>query len=106
MRLSGFLAIVSLIAISVTSCGKSVNCENFTTGNSLFEDEISKVTDALFVFDVNPGFENCERVRDAYQDYIDALKEWEDCAVQNGQGLEFQEFIRDAEKGIEELECI
>lgn len=99
------ISLLLSVMIIGNSCNSEVDCSKFVEGNSLFEDEISDITDALFVFNTVPGFENCQRVVEAYQKWIDALKRWQDCAEQNGQGLEYQEFIREAEQGIADVDC-
>ena len=75
--LSGFLFV---------SCGgdddanTAANCA--TSWTVEYSDVIADLEAATTVWATDPSQSNCDVLKDAYQDYINALEDWEDCANQ------------------------
>src|SRR5690554_4257119 len=60
----------------LTSCGK--NCGSVGWALDL-QDEINNLSVAAQAYSQNPSPGNCEAYRQAYLDYIHALKDWDKC---------------------------
>jgi hypothetical protein len=103
-----FLSIVFISALMFYSCsGNSLadRCgPNWSPAVEL-EQEINAYTAALTAYTQNPTTANCEAFKDAYLDYLDALRDWEDCYIYAYSEAEFNQAIDDAEDAINELEC-
>lgn len=103
-----FLTLVLFITVLFLSCsGNSLEerCgPNWSPAVEL-EQEINDFTNALTVYSQDPTTANCEAYKDAYLDYLDALRDWEDCYVYAYSAAEFNQVIDDAEDAVNELDC-
>lgn len=90
------------------SCGKSdldKRCGSNWSPATELEQEINDLNNAVITYGQNPTPANCEAYKQAYLDYLDALKEWEDCYVYSGLQDDFKQSIADAEAAVNALEC-
>ena len=96
--------LIVIFCILFISCGTSpLGC---SVGFAIkFQDELADVTNAAEAYNTDPTPANCIKYRDAYLDYIDALEDWGDCAVQNNSSAEFNESLKEARDSLDELEC-
>ena len=79
-------------------------CENWSASVE-FQEELSSVNNAAVTYSQNPTTENCEAYREAYLDYIDALRDWEDCYTFYDLDDEFNQALDDAEEAANNLDC-
>lgn len=75
--------------------------DNFTLSQEV-SDEAQAVSEATMVYANNPTTENCENLKEAYRNYINELREWEDCAVERGHRQEYEEALDNAERDLED----
>ncbi|MEM9548361.1 MAG: hypothetical protein AAGA77_20425 [Bacteroidota bacterium] len=102
-----------LFAVSFSACGDdddggsgNVDCDNATEVNNAIADEAQAVTDASTAFANDPSDANCEAFKNAYLDYIDVLRDLQDCANQAGVGDTWQTTLDQAETAAEALLCM
>jgi hypothetical protein len=69
------------------------------------EKEINDLNAAIEAYSQNPTTATCEAYKQAYLDYLDALREWEDCYVYAYSRDEFNQIIDSAEEAINQLDC-
>ena len=96
---------VVLLSLSSVSCKKSgVSCGS--TGWALgIQDEITNLSNAAGAYSTNPTTENCQKYRQAYIDYIDALKGWEKCLNTSADRAEWQQQLDEAEQEAQNIQC-
>ena len=97
-----FFFVLSLFAF--VSCGDDAvnDCNGFNIQTDL-SDEIQATTDAAIVYGNDPTQQNCDAYKDAWQDYLDALRDLEDCARDAGALAEFNQAIQDAEDAVDQI---
>ncbi|MDX1685016.1 MAG: hypothetical protein R3275_07255 [Saprospiraceae bacterium] len=105
--LIGFLAIATLVA-----CNKddeddddSVRCGPNWSPQEELQDEIDALTAAAQTYGMDPTTENCEAYRAALFDYLEEIRDWEDCFTKVGQRQQFQEDVEQLEEDIENIQC-
>ncbi len=89
-----------------TSCKKDpVNrCgDNFNWGVEL-QAESSALSAAAQVYVNDPTTENCESYKAAYQDYLDAAEDIDDCVIASERAA-YQQAIDDARDNLDDLQC-
>lgn len=100
-----FLLIGSLAFLSCSGNSLADRCgPNWSPAVEL-EDEINDFTQALTAYSQDPTTANCEAYKEAYLDYLDALRDWEDCYIYAYSEAEFNQVIDDAEEAVNELDC-
>lgn len=105
MKLTKLLFAFMLFGAIFTSCGDDeVECTEAGI-NEAIQAESEALGEALSAFIVDDSTENCEVLRDAYQDFIDEAKNLQDCADEVGEGEEFMQSIEEAEASLALLEC-
>lgn len=100
-----FLTSFSLIFMLVSSsCKKDPVkvCNSFNVGIDL-QDEINGLTTAAQNYSENQSPANCQAYKNAYEDYIDALRGLESCARAVGSLAAYNESLNDA---INELDSL
>ncbi len=106
-NLLSLLAIMAVLGLN--SCGKdkdnsSLNC--VTRWNSVLEDEYAALLTAANTYSTSQTVENCNKYKQAGQDYIDAMEDLEGCASMiPGQTKSFDEMIAEARADIDDLNC-
>ena len=104
-----FFVLISFTLFMLSSCSKNGGldrrCENNWTPNAELQDEIQAVIDAAVKFGEDPTTENCNAYKEAALEYLDEIKEWEECYIFIGQGQEYQDAIEDAERDVENIDC-
>lgn len=108
-KFSLFYSFAFLFVLSITSCGSDgpgdVDCTSSIAVNNAISDEVDGISVALQDYINDDSAANCDALKDAYQDYIDALKDLQDCADQAGDGASFAQALVDAEASIDTLLC-
>jgi len=96
-----------LLSISLMSCGDDLieDCSDTITINNMIAEETDQLTDALTAYGLDQSSSNCNGLKDAYGNYIDALKRLQGCADESGQGQEFRDSIAEAEAGLDNIDC-
>lgn len=101
--------IVLFSVVLLVSCGGNSLEEkcgpNWSPATEL-EQEINDLNAALLAYSQNPTTETCEGYKEAYLDYLDALRDWEDCYIYSFSRDDFNQAIDDAEEAINNTECI
>ncbi len=98
---------VALVSLSFVACGDDdgVDCDESFNFAVELEAEADALIDATFEYSMDPSTENCEAFKEAYQSYLDAASQLQDCADEVGQGAEFQQALQDAQDGLDSLPC-
>jgi len=105
MKLTKLLFAFMLFGAIFISCGDDeVECTEAGI-NEAIQAESEALGEALGAFVVDASTENCEALRDAYQDFIDEAKNLQDCADEVGEGEEYMQSIQEAEASLAALEC-
>ena len=92
--------------ITFASCGKeaaTVTCGSASWWNEV-ADEWEGVANAASAWATDPSVSNCEKYKDSYKDYIDALRNLDKC-VTGSERKEFNDELDEAEESLEQLEC-
>ena len=107
MRKSIFLLICLIaLAFGSTSCKKSSSAVPCNTSWALaLQDETNSLSNAILNYSQNPTPANCEAYKQAYLNYLNALKDWGNCVGTAGQTQEWRDEIKDAEDEINDIEC-
>lgn len=100
------LAFVILALLVLFSCSKDDDGITPCSANWAYElsSEFTAISTAATNYSMDPSEANCNALKNAYQQYIDALKPFGNCATLSGADrAEWQEAIDEAE---EELDSI
>ena len=89
-----FMVLFSCNKESVTPCSVAWGAE--------LQNEITAISTAITIYSGDPSDANCTALKAAYQDYIDALKPYGNCATLTGANrTEWQNTINEAESEID-----
>jgi hypothetical protein len=103
-KLFFFFSLILFLGL-FSSCGSDgVDCGNSVNWASEINAELTAWTNAATAFSTNPTTENCNAYKDAYQDFIDALKPWGDC-LSGQEFTDWQQDLNDAEAGVAAINC-
>ena len=107
-----FLCVAFLFSSLLISCGgddddgsSNVDCNSSLAVNQAISDEVDAISNAVSAFANDPSSSNCDALKAAYNEYIDALKDLLDCAEQAGAGSDFLLALSTAESSIDGLIC-
>jgi hypothetical protein len=99
------VAVVSFAALFACKKDNPVDpCADFNFQTSL-QSETNALTAAATAYGMNPTTENCNAYRNAFQTYLNAASDLQDCANKSGQGEEFQQAINNAQASLDSLQC-
>ncbi len=106
LRRIGHLFLLVVVTCSF-SCRKEKGIACHTGFNWYAEvlEEATELGNALLAYSNDPSDQNCDRYIDAANLYLDALAEYEDCAVQLGEKADYEKLIADARKDLQENGC-
>ena len=94
---------------AVVGCTKEEAGPSGCDVNFSYTAELQNEADALIqagnTYGQDPTEANCNAFKNAYQVYLDAAEEIENC-VQSGDRAEYEESIKNARDELDELECI
>lgn len=79
------------------------NCSTAFTES--FEDDLTAVNTASTNYANDPSSSNCEAFKDAYNNYLDALEDWEECAVFYNQVTQWQQSLDAARTAVNGIAC-
>lgn len=86
------------------SCKKENVAPCSTAWASDLQNEISAIGTAVSIYSMDPSTDNCNMLKAAYQDYIDALKPYGNCTTLSGVSRsEWQSAIDDAESSLDDI---
>jgi len=110
MKISNQFIVLFVFSLFILgSCGSSdpleERCGSNWNSSVELEQEINNLTDAIVLYSQDPTKENCEAYKGAYQDYINIIKEWEDCYIYAGQQASFNQSIAEAQASIDDIDC-
>jgi hypothetical protein len=111
MKQFKFLFTLFLFGLLSVSCGdddngggnNNVDCSDSVAVNAAVSDELNAISTAATAYGNDPSNANCQALKNAYQDYIDALEDIFDCAKQAGLQNEFQQSIDAARASIDSI---
>ena len=101
------LIFIFCFTLFVTGCkkdngGGGANCSTLWYAD--LQPEFDVITSAGTAYSLDPSAENCNALKSAYQDWINALKPYGDCATLTGQDrVEWQKAVDDAEAEVATL---
>ena len=109
MKYTFFLFIFSILILT-SSCSNDddpvTSSEDCTTTFSLsFEDELLAVNNTSQTYANDPSSSNCQSFKDAYQDYLNALDTWKDCANFYNQVVQWEQAIDAAQLSLDSIVC-
>ena len=95
------LSILLLSGFIMVSCGgDEVDCNNTNFVNEV-NASITAYNNAVQAFSADPTSDNCEAIKDAASDYLDAVLQFEDCT-----GIDnYQEQVTNAQNAIDDINC-
>jgi len=97
------LFVVFLVPL-LFACKKDDPVACSTAWSTELQNEITAISTAVQVWSMDQSEENCNALKDAYQDYIDALKPYGNCATLTGQDrVAWQQAIDEAEESIDSI---
>ena len=67
------------------------------------EDELTALSNAGVAFGQDPSQANCEKYKDAYRAYIQALKDLDRCVINSQERQEYLQALEDAEDALDNL---
>jgi len=104
MKYKKFILPLLVLSFIFISCGKdSVTCSN--NFSSELSDEIEAFTDALTVYTMDNSSANCEAYKDAYIDYLNALKDYSDCGFTGTTLSNYNQLLEEAENEVQQIQC-
>lgn len=95
------VAAALIISVGSWSCGKSCGTLGWALG---VQDELNNLSTTSAAYSQNPTTANCQAYREAYIDYIDALKKWDKCVGASDRGS-WQQSLDEAETEAENIQC-
>ena len=88
--------------VLVTSCGGGVDCDSTSFANAI-NDEIAQLNDAGQTYALNPTPENCEKWKDAANEYLDAVDDFKDC--DGIDQVQYQQQLDQARAAVSAISC-
>ena len=105
-------AILLVSAVILVACSKddddddiSSKCGNNWNASIELEDEIDALAEASQAYAMDQSTANCEAYREAYLDYLNTIREFEECYIHVGQRQAFLDAVEQAEMDINDIEC-
>jgi hypothetical protein len=96
-------------ALILTACGDDDDNASACGANYNFQVELAAeaqiLTDAAVLYANDPTTANCNAYVAAFNAYLDAAEDLEDCAILSGQQVEFNQAIDDARASLDALQC-
>jgi len=97
--LNHFVCIICLFVLFSCKKDDPVNCS--VAWATDLQNEITAISNATQAYFMDQSDENCNALKAAYQDYIDALKPYGNCTTLTGQDrIEWQNALNEAEDDI------
>lgn len=108
MKQIALLFSLTLFIFLTTSCSSDADDtpENCSVAYSqAFEDELLNISNATQTYSADPSTANCEAFKAAYNDYLDALDNWEECAIFYNETAQWQQAIDATRVALDGLMC-
>jgi hypothetical protein len=80
-------------------------CDNNWNPAIELEDEIAAINAAAQAYAMDQSKENCEAYKQSILDYLDEVRDWEECYILIGQQQEFIEAVEQAEEDAMNIQC-
>jgi hypothetical protein len=98
------LALVMFALMVLFSCKKESVTPCSVSWATELQSELTAVSTAIGIYSGDPSVANCNALKAAYQDYIDALKPYGNCSTLTGASrIEWQNTINEAESEIDSI---
>ena len=99
------LSMVLFAGLALVACKKdnAINCANNFNISSEVVNELNGINAAASTYANDPSNANCENLKDAYRDYLSALRGLESCAKSAGVLVEWNQSITDAENSVDTI---
>jgi hypothetical protein len=94
-----------LLSISTFSCRKSAPACGTLGWSLAIQDELNNLSAATTAYSQNASHQNCEAYKQAYIDYIDALKGLEKCLINSIERADWQHSLDLAEQEVNNIQC-
>ena len=102
--------VFGLLSCSLVSCGDDDDADGnvFTGPNcynawaSVYNQSIQTMSQAAQAYGMNPSEENCNAFKAAYQNFLDDVRPFQNCAAISGE--ERQQFLEQIEEAEEEID--
>ena len=104
MKMRFLFFFLALTSIGFISCSDEKDCDEFANENFL-QAEAEAIINTAFEYAFNPSDENCQKLRDAYSDFLDLAEEFQGCADEAGQGEEYRADLEEAREALNDLPC-
>lgn len=114
MKTLKILFLFFFVAFIAVSCGgddddnnnnNNVNCNSSASIANAYQAETEALTAATMAFGNDPSTANCNAYKNAYLDWLEAVRSLEDCYNEAGLGTEWQQSIDSAEAAINSIVC-
>jgi hypothetical protein len=103
-NLSFPLMIVIFCFMVLFSCKKDNPALCSTAWATELQNELTAISTAISVYSMDPSDANCNALKAAYQDYIDALRPYGNCPTLTGQSrTDWQNALNEAEADIDTI---
>ena len=109
---SSLLLIIVASLLVIGSCKKDKdddpinNCGNNWSPAIELQEELAALSDAIATYSNDQSIENCNAYKQAYLNYLSAIRDWEECYIYIGQQQEFLQEVEEAEQEVNEIECL
>lgn len=101
-KLSIHLLVVFFSCVALFSCKKNDPVVCSTAWAADLQNEITAISTAITVYSMDQSQANCDALKQAYQDYIDALKPYGKCATLTGADRDaWQQSLDEAEANLD-----
>lgn len=104
IALLGFSLVLTSLIISCNKTNNEGACFGYLGWALAVQDEATALSTAASAYSQDPTTENCEKYRQAYSNYIDALDSQGSC-VPSDQNSDFQKSLDDARSELSALNC-
>ena len=111
MKIVKLSCLLLLFTGFLMSCGsdddeKIEDCSNANVTFAVtFSEELENINIASMNYANDQSTENCNALKSAYEDYLDAIEAYEDCARQAGQLAEWNQGLDDAREALDDIVC-
>ena len=102
---SALYLFILILPFCITSCGDDLDCQDEQELSNFLAEALTPVNSAIFTFSADPTEENCNRVVDALEEFIDDMEPFQECADDLGMGAEWRQDIEEARDELSSIDC-
>ena len=109
-QLINLFSFLFILTIFISACSKDDDdkgrCDDGWNPGIELQEELQALVDASTEYGNDPdNKEKCEAYKQAYLNYLSAVREWEDCYRHIGQHQEFLDAVEEAERDVMAIDC-